>query len=184
MDGAQLPQGFVVLSKYVPDAIINLAYCGPDNLVGRPLRGYAPNGVAILTKEAALSLNKITNHLQTLAVKSELGLNNPTILILEAFRPQRASEDFWEWSQTPCEKTKQSYYPNINKKDFFKLGYIAKKSSHSRGSTVDLTIVDRLDNKIIPLDMGTPFDFMDHLSHPANKDISTVAIKTDNFYKS
>jgi D-alanyl-D-alanine dipeptidase len=92
-------------------------------------------------------------------------------------------ETFWQWSLSDCEKTKQDYYPNIDKKDFFQLGYVARKSSHCRGSTIDLTIIDAMDGRCVALDMGTRFDFMDPLSHPANPNVSKLAFENRQFLK-
>lgn len=178
-----LPEGFVILADSVPNLLIDLKYCGEDNLLGRSLEGYAADGVAILTKAAAHSLKQIVTYLQSPAICRELKLNAPTLLIWEAYRPLMACEDFWAWSQSDCNKTKKRYYPRVLKQDFFKLGYIARKSSHCRGSTVDLTIVDRVEGVVVPLDMGTPFDFMDPLSHPDNKDISDLSFSNRQFLK-
>lgn len=181
MKKERLPAGFIVLSQYAPQLKMDLKYCGSDNLIGRPLRGYAPDGSALLTQDAAQSLVHIHQALQDKAVKHTLDMNEPCLVIFEAYRPQRASEDFWEWSQSSCEKTKPDYYPNINKKDFFKLGYIARKSSHSRGSTVDLNIMDAVNGRF--LDMGTRFDFMDPLSHPDNQTVKPAIYKNRQFLK-
>lgn len=176
-----LPDEFVVLAKKVPQLIIDLKYCGDDNLIGRPLEGYASNGSAVLTIEAAESLQKMLAYLKQPAVKSTLKMTDPTLVIWDAYRPQMGCEDFWQWSQSSCEKTKKDYYPNIDKKDFFKLGYIARKSSHSRGSTIDLNIVDTVDGRA--LEMGTRFDFMDPLSHPDNRDVAPLIYQNRQFLK-
>ncbi|MFI4937857.1 MAG: M15 family metallopeptidase [Candidatus Berkiellales bacterium] len=176
-----LPEGFVVLKKHIPELIINLKYCGSNNLIGRPLKGYASDGSALLTAIAAESLKKMIQALRMPSLARQLKMQSPTLLIWEAYRPQIASEDFWEWSQSDCEKTKADYYPNINKRDFFKLGYIVKKSGHNRGSTIDLTIIDTASGKM--LEMGTRFDFMDPLSHPDNPDVSPEAFAHRQFLK-
>lgn len=168
----KLPDGFVDLSQGWGELIIDLKYATTDNIVGRPLKGYLATEVGIITTAAAHSLKTIYQQLQSTAVRKELKMTAPTLLIWDLYRPQMASDDFWEWSQASCEKTKADYYPNINKKDFFKMGYIARQSSHSRGSTIDLTIVDQMNAQRYPLDMGTPFDFMDPLSHPDNRDVA------------
>jgi D-alanyl-D-alanine dipeptidase len=178
-----LPQDFTILSEAIPELIIDLKYCGSDNLIGRPLKNYAPDGVAVLTKVAAQSVQKIAQIIQTPAIKSQLKFKNPKLLILDAYRPQSSCEDFWDWSQSSCEKTKRDYYPNIDKKDFFKLGYIARKSSHSRGSTIDLNIVDDINNQLRHLDMGTRFDYMDLLSHPDNREVSLNVYENRQFLK-
>lgn len=183
MKKQSLPDGFIVLAKKVPDLVIDLKYCTDDNLIGRPLEGYASDGVAVLTEAAAASLQKMLSYLQRPSVKSQLKMSDPTFVIWDAYRPQMGCEDFWQWSQSDCEKTKKDYYPNLNKKDFFELGYIARRSSHSRGSTVDLNIIDRVDGKYLALDMGTRFDFMDPLSHPDNQEVATDVYENRQFLK-
>jgi D-alanyl-D-alanine dipeptidase len=178
-----LPEGFVVLSSIVPGLSIDLKYCGSDNLLGRPLAGYAKDGIALITEPAARSLAKIQDYLQKIEIRKQLSMTEPTLLIWDAYRPQMACEDFWQWSQSDCQKTKNDYYPNVDKRDFFKLGYVARKSSHSRGSTVDLNIVDAVDGKIMPLDMGTRFDFMDVLSHPDNPNMPDQIFHNRQFLK-
>ena len=180
---SHLPEGFTLIRQHAPEILIDLKYTGNDNLVGRPLIGYSPSGSALLTEDAAKTLPKMISMLQTTALRRELNMHEPTLLLFDAYRPQMASDDFWEWSQTECVKNKQQYYPNIDKKDFFSLGYVAKQSSHSRGSTLDLTIVDTANGKMIPLDMGTAFDFMDELSHPDNANVSPQAFKHKQFLK-
>ncbi|MGD9591355.1 MAG: M15 family metallopeptidase [Candidatus Berkiella sp.] len=178
---ADLPQGFVKLASIAPDLVIDLKYCYDDNLIGRPLLGYAPDGEAIMTLEAAKALGQIAKALQSELVKNRLSMTDPTLVVWDTYRPQMACDDFWEWSQSDCAKTKKDYYPNIDKKDFFKLGYIAHKSSHSRGSTVDLNIVDKATGHF--LDMGTRFDYMDLLSHPANTNVTDKAFANRQFLK-
>lgn len=175
MDKAHLPPGFVVLSHAVPDLLVDLKYCGSDNLLGRPLAGYASDGVAIVTRECAVALAKICHALQAPHLAKALKAKAPKLMVLEAYRPQMAGDDFFAWSLTDCQKTKAAYYPNVDKRDFFELGYIAKHSSHTRGSTVDVVIVETADNQVHQLDFGTPFDFMDELSHPANQAVSQQA---------
>ncbi|HRE31979.1 MAG TPA: M15 family metallopeptidase, partial [Candidatus Berkiella sp.] len=92
-----------------------------------------------------------------------------------------AGDDFWAWGQSDCQKTKNDYYPRIAKQDFFKLGYLARRSSHSRGSTVDVTIIDTANNQYV--DFGTPFDFMDELSHPDNQSVSKTAYENRQHLK-
>tara|TARA_R110000850_G_scaffold277144_2_gene424007 strand:+ start:134126 stop:134644 length:519 start_codon:yes stop_codon:yes gene_type:complete len=86
------------------------------------------------------------------------------LLIYDAYRPQRAVDDFIAWSRTDDNKMRESYYPDVSKPDLFKEGYIAAKSGHSRGSTVDLTLCDL--NTGTPLDMGTRIDFLGKESWP------------------
>lgn len=178
-----LPPGFVVLSHTVPSLLVDLKYCGSDNLLGRPLAGYAPDGVAIVTHECASALASISSALQEPHLAKALNAKNSKLMVLEAYRPQKAGDDFLAWSQNDCQKTKAAYYPNVDKRDFFELGYIVKHSSHSRGSTVDVVIVDTADNQLRPLDFGTPFDFMDELSHPTHQGVSKQAYENRQILK-
>lgn len=173
MNKADLHEGFVALARVAPECIIDLKYCGNDNLIGRPLEGYAPVADAIMTHESAKALKAVGNAVQQPAVKKMLKMTEPTLLIWDTYRPLMACEDFWQWSQTDCQKTKKDYYPHVDKRDFFKLGYVVRKSSHCRGSTVDLNIIDTMTGTV--LDMGTRFDFMDPLSHPDNKAVGEAA---------
>ncbi len=181
MHGQNLPEHFVVLSRVAPHLQIDLKYCTSDNLIGRPLAGYAPDGTAVMTLPAAKALGELAMHLQSTPLKLQLNMVEPTLIIWDTYRPEMACEDFWQWSISDCEKTKQAYYPNVNKRDMFKLGYIARKSTHCRGSTVDLNIIDKANGRM--LDMGTRFDFMDVLSHPDNRDVSEEAFANRNFLK-
>lgn len=170
-----LTDGFVVLARVVPDLLIDLKYTGSDNMLGRPLAGYAPDGSAVVTLECAAALAKVQAALQDPNVKAALKVQEPKLVVLEAYRPQMAGEDFWAWGHSDCDKTKAAYYPNIAKKDFFELGYLARYSSHTRGSTVDVTIADTANGSLRYVDFGTPFDFMDELSHPDNRAVSGTA---------
>ncbi len=179
----QCPDGFSVLSQQIPALHTDLKYCTADNIIGRALEGYAPDGVPILTQQATQSLAKIAAALMQPSICKTLNVVAPAILILDAYRPQMASEDFWQWSQTDCDKTKAAYFPNLPKVELFALGYFGRQSSHSRGSTIDLTIIETAHGKCTPIDMGTPFDFMDVLSHPDNKDVSPTAFKNRQFLR-
>ena len=153
-----VPADFVYLAEIDPTIIQDVKYFMSDNFLGRPVKGYE-SPACILTQKAAIALSEIQQQLKS----QSLGLK-----MFDCYRPQMAVDDFIVWSQdTADQKKKFQYYPNVNKADFFKLGYVAKKSGHTRGSTVDLTIIDLKTNK--ELDMGTHFDFMDELSHPFNR---------------
>ncbi len=158
-----LPSGFVYLDAHVPGLILDIRYHGPDNFLGRPVPGYeAP--VCILTLEAAEALK---------GVQAEAALENRRLKILDGYRPQCAVDEFIRWSQDADDQiAKAGYYPNLDKRDLFDLGYLARRSSHSRGSTVDLTIIDA---QGLELDFGTPFDLFDLRSHTANDTISSEA---------
>lgn len=163
-----LPAGFVYLKEIEDSILIDLKYYTHDNFIGRPVKGYeAP--VCIMTIETAVALSKIQ---QTL-LSQDLSLK-----IFDAYRPQMAVDDFITWSLDKNDLTmKTQYYPHIEKMDLFALNYLAKKSSHSRGSTVDLTIVRYLPDHAVPqeLSMGTRFDYLDELSHPFSPQVEDEA---------
>lgn len=149
-----LPDGFVYLDDHIPGIMLDIRYFGENNFVGAPIDGYnAP--FAIMAVEAADALANVQEEVQ------ELGY---TLLIYDAYRPQKAVEHFKAWSQDPEDtKTKDDYYPDLDKSRLFKMGYIASRSGHSRGSTVDLTLADASTGE--PVDMGGPYDFFGELSH-------------------
>lgn len=156
-----LPKDFVYLHKIAPSIQQDIRYATSNNFVGRPLPGYL-NQVCILTKPTALALLKI---------QEELNKQGRGLKVFDGFRPQMTVDEFVRWSKDSLDqKMKTEYYPNVDKADFFKLHYINEKSGHTRGSTVDLTIIDLKTNQ--ELDMGTYFDFMDELSHPTNKNVT------------
>lgn len=167
-----LPNGFVYLEDVAPSITQDIRYLGSNNFIGAPVDGYlAPR--CILTLPAAMAVAKINDSLN----KQGLGL-----LVFDGYRPLRAAKHFERWSlDIDDQKTKRDYYPNIDKRDFFKLGYVAFPSSHNRGSTVDLTIIDLKDQQA--LEMGTPFDFMDPLSHPDNSAVSKEAFENRQLLK-
>lgn len=158
-----LPAGFVYLENVAPTIVQDIKYFTHDNFIGRPIQGYlAPK--CIVTREAAQALEVVQKTLQA---------KNLSLKVFDCYRPTTAVEDFIQWSKDIADqKMKAEYYPYVDKKDFFKLGYVAEKSSHSRGSTADVTIVQFDKNgQPIELDMGTHFDFMDETSHPLNPTI-------------
>ena len=153
--------GFVLLSDYVPGIIQEIRYFSTYNFVGERVDGYE-EPIALLTKEAARALKDVAN------IANVQGYR---LKIFDAYRPAKAVKHFVLWEiEDLDQKMKTFFYPDIDKHDLFKLGYIASKSTHSRGSTVDLTLVDMDTGK--ELDMGSPFDFFDEISHPDYKDIT------------
>ncbi|BBB15721.1 D-alanyl-D-alanine dipeptidase [Candidatus Rickettsiella viridis] len=157
---------FVALKSQAPSIQEDIRYVTSNNFMGRPIMGYK-NPICILTKQAAIALL----HVQNVLNKNNLGLR-----VFDCYRPQMAVDDFFQWSQNPNDqKMKAEYYPHINKSELFQRNYIAHRSGHSRGSTVDLTIIDLKTNE--PLDMGTPFDFLDPLSQPSNRSVSPEQFK-------
>lgn len=165
-----LPQNFVYLNYVAPDIQQDIRYATDDNFVGNPLPGYE-NPDCILTEATAHALYKVQQGLN----QKGLGLK-----VFDCYRPQVTVDKFILWSKdSHDQKMKNEYYPNVDKADFFKLGYVAAKSGHTRGSTVDLTIIDLRTHQ--ELDMGTHFDFMDKLSHPFNNAISAKQYQNRQF---
>jgi len=147
------------LSDVAPGIQQDIRYAGNNNFVGRPLAGYeAP--VCLLTTPAAQQLRLVSEDLQGQGL---------TLKVFDCYRPERAVADIVAWAATPGQKMKATYYPGVAKADFFKLGYVAKRSGHSRGSTVDLTLVDAKTGA--ELDMGTAFDFFGPQSGAAATDL-------------
>lgn len=145
---SQLPTGFVYVKDVIPDLPVELHYYTPNNFVGEQINGYESNNL-ILTKAAALALKKVHEELQT---------QNLCLKVYDGYRPQQAVNHFILWARNLKDTiTKSVFYPEVEKHNLFKAGYIASRSGHSRGSTVDLTLIDG--NTGRPLDMGSPFDF-------------------------
>lgn len=129
---ASLPSGFVYLKDVDPTIQQDIRYSTSHNFVGRPIKGYQ-SSTCILTKQAAYALKNV----QTALRKQNLSLK-----VYDCYRPQMASDDFYAWSQKSDDTTmKQEFYPEVDKDKLFPMGYIAKRSEHSSGSTVDVTIV-------------------------------------------
>ncbi|QDO93993.1 M15 family metallopeptidase [Formosa sediminum] len=148
MASAQLPKGFVYVKDIVPNIVLDMRYCTDYNFVGMPIYGYH-EAVCIATKETADAL---------LAVQKELEPKNLSLKIFDSYRPQEAVNHFIAWAKNVNDTLmKPDFYPNVDKRYLFRDGYIASKSRHSSGSTVDLTIVNTLTGE--NLDMGSPFDF-------------------------
>jgi len=158
----QRPDTFVEISEVIPDAIYDIRYFTEYNFVGTVIDGYlAPK--CYLTKQAANALQAVQNQLKPMGY---------AIKIFDCYRPQTAVNHFIRWGEDlNDELMKDIFYPDVDKKDLFKLGFIAAKSSHSRGSTLDLTIVDSQNNQV---DMGSPFDFFGTISHTDYADITAT----------
>ncbi len=176
----EIPDGFVEIREVIPDVILDMRYFTPHNFLGVPVDGYVSQKCYI-TKAAADSLAK---------VQKELRKFNLSLKIYDAYRPQRAVNHFVRWAKDLNDTlTKKEFYPNLDKSRLFVDGFIAEKSGHSRGSTVDLTIVPiplpsqpefQIDKqcecfesvekrfKDNSIDMGTGFDCFHSLSHTEN----------------
>ncbi|WP_100615491.1 M15 family metallopeptidase [Confluentibacter citreus] len=158
---AQLPEGFVYVRDVIPDLKVDLKYHTSNNFVGKVVDGYQSNAL-ILTEGAANALK---------LVQKELEQQDMCLLVFDGYRPQRAVNHFIRWAGVLNDTTnKQQFYPDVNKKDLFKQDYIASRSGHSKGSTVDVAIINGKTNE--PLDMGTVYDFFGKESWTDYKDIT------------
>lgn len=150
----EIPNSFVNLKDQIPNLEIDLRYYGNHNFLGRRVKGYEANKVFI-SKEAANALVQI---------QKELNQQGLGIKVFDAYRPQQAVNNFKDWALDIADTAaKKEFYPDVDKRNLFKLGYIAEKSGHSRGSTIDLTIIKLQDKQ--ELDMGTGFDYFGEPSH-------------------
>ena len=146
---------FVTLTDIVPDAILEIRYFGTYNFVGQRIDGYL-EPTALLTRQAADSLR---------AVSDDVILLGYRLKIYDAYRPQKAVDHFVRWATDITDTLMKSYfYPDLCKSVLFEQGYIYKKSGHTRGSTVDLTLFDMTTEKEV--DMGGTFDWFGPESHP------------------
>ena len=154
-DVAMDPSGFVLLADYIPHIVQEIRYYSTYNFIGDRIDGYeAP--VALLTIEAARALRSVSN---------ELIVQGYRLKVFDAYRPACAVKHFVFWGIEDQDiRMKPYFYPDLEKQELFSKGYIAKQSSHSRGSAVDLTLLDMQTGK--ELDMGSPFDLFSEVSHP------------------
>jgi zinc D-Ala-D-Ala dipeptidase len=185
IDVLKMPHDFVDVKEVIPSIILDIRYYTPYNFVGERIDGYnAPK--CFLTKRAAFALNN---------VQEELKKYSLSLKLYDCYRPQRAVNQFSRWAEDPDDtKMKSEFYPDIDKQNLFNQDYIAKKSAHSRGSTVDVTIVPiptPPEEKYIPgqdlhpcywpkgkrfndnsIDMGTGFDCFSEFSHTDNSQLN------------
>jgi len=144
---------FINIQEAIPSIVLDIRYFSTDNFVGVRIDGYE-KPVALLTKEAGTALKKVQSEL----AKEGLGLK-----VFDSYRPQKGVNHFVRWAKIPADTlTKSKYYPQTRKANVFKLGYVASRSGHSRGSTVDLTILDLETGQGI--DMGSGWDFFGEIS--------------------
>lgn len=146
---------FVEVTEVIPDVILEIRYYSTYNFVGARVDGYE-RPLALMTRQAADSLK---------AVSDELKAHGYRLKIWDTYRPQRAVNHFIRWAEDIQDTAmKAIFYPMVDKSLLFEQGYIYARSSHSRGSTVDLTLVEERTGK--ELDMGSPFDWFGEESHP------------------
>ncbi len=155
------PSGFVVLADYVPGIIQEIRYYSTYNFIGDRIDGYE-EPCALSTIEMARALKSAAN---------ELNVKGYRMKIFDTYRPARAVKHFVLWGIEDQDiRMKPYFYPELVKQELFQKGYIASKSTHSRGSTVDLTLLDMRTGK--ELDMGSPFDLFSELSHPDSRAVT------------
>jgi D-alanyl-D-alanine dipeptidase len=195
--GAALPRGFVYLRDIDPTIVQDIRYAGSHNFIGRPIRGYLA-AECILSKPAADALA---------TVQRRLAEKKLSLIVWDCYRPRRAVDDFLQWSRDPAQAgMKAEFYPRTDKQRLFALGYIAKPSAHSRGSTMDLGIVpsdfsaapppnaprplkpctspkgERFEDGTI--DFGAGYDCLDVLANTSNALVGATALRNRQMLKS
>lgn len=149
------PTDFVLVSDVIPDVILEIRYHSTFNFIGDRIPGY-DEPIAVLTRRAADSLK---------AVSDELLQRGYRLKIYDAYRPQCAVDYFMAWAQDISDdRMREFFYPELEKAVIVPRGYVAERSSHTRGSTVDLTLFDMATQKDV--DMGCTFDYFGRASHP------------------
>jgi D-alanyl-D-alanine dipeptidase len=195
--GSALPRGFVYLRDIDPTIVQDIRYAGSHNFVGRPIRGY-------LAAECILSVSA-ANALET--VQRKLAEKKLSLIVWDCYRPKRAVDDFLQWSKDPTRsEMKTEFYPRTDKDKLFARGYLAKRSPHSRGSTVDLGIVPSAFSSAPPpnppqflkactspkgerfedgtIDFGTGYDCLDVLGNTSNALAGGIALHNRQILKS
>jgi len=157
------PAQFVDAAAIVPGLMVEMRYAGGHNFIGRPIDGYeAPRCLLTQTAAAALAV-----------VARDLAMRGLLLKVFDCYRPTRAVADFVRWAHNLNDLAgKMEFYPAVDKRNLFRDGYIAQRSSHSRGSTVDVTLAQ---TNGVELDMGTPFDFFSSRSWTTAENISATA---------
>uniref|UniRef100_A0A914DH91 D-Ala-D-Ala dipeptidase n=1 Tax=Acrobeloides nanus TaxID=290746 RepID=A0A914DH91_9BILA len=190
----KLPEDFVYLKEINPNIIADLQFLLHENFVGSRIKGYHSNEV-ILTRPAAEALSK---------AQEQCEIDGYSLVVYDAYRPLKAVNFITEWIKDPYDDfQKKKYYPNISKHDIFELGFFSKKSGHSRGSTVDITIIKLgnhvkrsrwfsrklLNDKEIlyrdddTIDMGTGYNLLDKASYHNSKLVSHEYVERRSYLK-
>lgn len=159
---AVVPNGFVSLNELCPSLLFQMNYATTENFTGEVVDGYK-------AKKAFLALGPAEALCQVQAEAQKRGL---TLKIFDSYRPVKAVSFFQAWAKKPetNPNLKELYYPGFTRLELFEQGYIAKQSSHSRGSAVDLTLADSKTKA--SLDMGSAFDYFHDLSHTESQKIT------------
>ena len=159
----EMPGDFVHADELLADVVVDLRYVTRRNFIGEPIDGYEADR-CYLTVDAARALGRVQHEL------AHVGL---ALKVFDAYRPQRAVDHFVRWAEDPDDsKMKSEYYPGVDKEHLFRDGYIAARSGHSRGSTVDVTIVSTDAGESIELDMGTGWDYFGPRSWPLSVEVT------------
>ena len=165
--------GFVLLAEHIPGIIQEIRYYSTYNFVGDRIDGYE-EPCALLTAEAARALKSVSN---------EMNVQGYRLKVFDAYRPVCAIKHFMLWGLEDQDiRMKPYFYPDLDKQELFEKGYIAKMSSHSRGSTVDLTLLDMKTGREV--DMGGPFDLFDEKSHPDSRSVTDEQYENRMFLQS
>ena len=165
--------GFVLLADYIPGIIQEIRYYSTYNFVGERVDGYE-EPVALLTVEAARALKRVAN---------EVNVQGYRLKVYDAYRPANAVRHFVMWGIDDLDlRMKPFFYPALEKQELFKRGYIASQSSHSRGSAVDLTLLDMRTGREV--DMGSPFDLFSEVSHPDSNAVTGAQYENRMFLQS
>jgi D-alanyl-D-alanine dipeptidase len=195
--GSALPKGFVYLRDIDPTILQDIRYAGSHNFVGRPIRGYLADE-CILSASAANALETV----QKMLAEKKLAL-----IVWDCYRPKRAVADFLQWSRDPADaEMKAEFYPRTDKEKLFALGYLARRSAHSRGSTVDLGIVPMAFSSAAPpnpsqslkactapkgerfedgtIDFGTGYDCLDVRGNTSSALVGGTALRNRQTLKS
>ena len=146
---------FVSVGEYIPDVLLDVRYYSTYNFLGARIDGYE-SPIVLLTRQAADALR---------LVNADMLSQGYRLVLYDGYRPQRAVDHFARWAEDlSADAMKPVFYPEVDKADLFEQGFIARRSGHSRGSTIDLTLLDAATGQLV--DMGGPFDFFGELSHP------------------
>ena len=146
---------FVSVGEYIPDVLLDVRYYSTYNFVGARIDGYE-SPIVLLTRQAADALRP---------VNADMLSQGYRLVLYDGYRPQRAVDHFARWAEDlSADAMKPVFYHDVDKADLFEQGFIARRSGHSRGSTIDLTLLDAATGQLV--DMGGPFDFFGELSHP------------------
>lgn len=189
----QKPSAFVDLATIIPHIQQSVRYYGSENFLGYKVPGYTSEKI-VCTRAAANAL---------VAVQEELKKADYELVVYDGYRPQHAVDEFMRWSKDDSQTKKEYYYPYVDKKRVFELGYVAEKSGHSRGSTFDLSIIKlgtKAHNIVVSkrkltdgreisflddgtVDMGSSFDLFDVASHHDTKMVGKEALDMRNFLR-